>query len=786
VRTTRANRAAPLWGTITMTLRMLLLAAVAGGPMLIAAPAALAQEEAAGPRRVETVTVTARRIEENVQSTPVAVTAISAAQLEAAGPTNASVLQGAVPNLNIVQGRGSGSSANVFIRGVGQPDALATFDPAVGIYVDDVYYSRIRGALLDIFDVERIEVLRGPQGTLYGKNTIGGALKVISKKPDDTFRASIRAGYGDYNAFDVNARVSGPLVEGVLAGGLSLYRGTRDGFVTDPVNPSREYNNKDTSAARAQLSWTVNDALKIDISADYTEENPAMTVGRQENLLFATAFVVAGAIPLSTVPPGEYNFRTTTTPSLPNSQDLTHTGVSVAATWDMTDSLTLKSISAYRELTSDDYIDIDATRFELGDVFVGVEQDQVSQEFQLAYDEGGRIAAVGGLYLLQENIKSNQIAFGDDIFVLRLSPTLSLPVTFERFIRDSLNTYSYAAFGQVDFRLSDKLKLTAGLRYTEETKHYNRATWTRSNQAFLDSGRTPALNFAFNRTVSFDDTSPMVSIDYQASDAVFLFARVSRGFKSGGINGRANGAGQEAPYAPEEATTFEAGVKSDWLDGRLRANATFFVNDYKNFQARVSQPDLAQLAVLNVLNAGKMETSGVELELTAQPNDALTLDAQIGWLDADYKEFRDRRAVNGDRSWQRPAFSPEWTARYAAAYRIDLAETGAITLGADASFRSEMALAVDNSLITAAGFINGLPAVFGQRFPGMWQGDYWLYNARIVWTSADERFTAGLYGKNLTDEVYKTDAQEFSDIAGIQTAYYGAPRTWQFVVSAKY
>jgi iron complex outermembrane receptor protein len=768
-----------------MTLRhRLLLAAVSAAPLFAVAQPALAQDTEV--RRVETVTVTARRIEENQQVVPVAVTAFSAARLEEEGNVTTGALQGAVPNLNIVQGRGSGSSANVFIRGVGQPDALATFDPAVGVYVDDVYYSRIRGALLDIFDVERIEVLRGPQGTLYGKNTIGGALKLVSKKPDDEFRASIRAGYGDYNALDVNARISGPLVEGVLAGGLSLYRGTRDGYVTDPLTPSREYNDKDTSAARGQLAWTVSDSFKVDVAVDYTEENPGMTVGRQENLLFATALVVAGAIPLSTVPPGDFNFRSATTPGLPNSQTLTHWGVSVNATWDISDALTLKSITAYRDLAYDDYIDIDATRFELGDVFVGVEQDQVSQEFQLSYDAGGRIAAVGGLYALQENIASRQQAFGDDIFVLRLAPTLVLPITFDRFIRDSLNTYSYAAFGQVDFRLTDALKVTAGLRYTEENKSYNRATFTRSNQAFLDSARTPALTFAFNRKVSFDDTSPMVSIDYKASENLFFYARAAKGFKSGGINGRANAAGQEVPYAPEEATTYEAGVKSDWLNGRYRVNATIFFNDYKNFQARVTQPDPTLLAVLNVLNAGKLETSGLEVEFAAAPTNALSLEAQIGLLDASYKDFRDRRAVNSDRSFQTPAFAPELTARFAGAYRFEMGEAGALTLGADASFRSEMALAVDNSIITAAGFINGLPAVTGQRFPGMWQDDYWLYNARLVWTSPDERFTAGLYGRNLSDEVYKTDAQEFSDIAGIQTAYYGAPRTWQFIVSAKY
>ena len=239
---------------IRHTFISVLLAGASALP-LAAAPA-LAQEAGAEPETRDVITVTARRREENLQDVPVAISAFNGEDIRLEqGAQDIGGLQGQVPNLNIVQGRGSNSSANIFIRGIGQPDALATFDPGVGVYVDDVYISRIRGALFDIFDLGRIEVLRGPQGTLYGKNTIGGAIKLVSERPGDEPSVDVSATYGSYNQMDLRARFASPLVDDVLSGALSLYRGSRDGFVTDPVTGA-EYNDKNTFAARGSLYYT--------------------------------------------------------------------------------------------------------------------------------------------------------------------------------------------------------------------------------------------------------------------------------------------------------------------------------------------------------------------------------------------------------------------------------------------------------------------------------------------------------------------------------------------------
>nr|QQZ50015.1 TonB-dependent receptor plug domain-containing protein [Phenylobacterium glaciei] len=263
--------------------------------------------------------VTARRVEENLQSTPVAISAFSAETLQRQGATAITDLQGAVPNLNLVQGRASSNSTNIYIRGIGQPDALQTFDPAVGVYVDDVYYSRIRGTQFDLLDLARVEVLRGPQGTLYGKNTIGGALKLVSRQPDQTVRSQSSVSVGNYDLFEAKLALSGP-VSDTLALGFAAMGSARGGYVTDPVN-GQEYNDKHTFASRVALAWTPNDRFRVNASADYTKDKSGLTVGQAQNSLTSAFGPVLYPVPLA-IP--EYNFRTTTTPGLPNETRFEH------------------------------------------------------------------------------------------------------------------------------------------------------------------------------------------------------------------------------------------------------------------------------------------------------------------------------------------------------------------------------------------------------------------------------------------------------------------------------
>jgi iron complex outermembrane receptor protein len=740
-------------------------------PVYAQTPTPPVEDDEAASRDV--VVVTARRTAENLQDVPASVSAFSEETIEKIGATDATGLQGIVPNINIVQGRGSSNATNIFIRGIGQPDALQTFDPAVGFYVDDVYYSRIRGTQLDLFDLQRVEVLRGPQGTLYGKNTIGGAMKVVTRRPGQTPHGLFQATVGDYGLIEAKIAGSGPITD-TLAGGVAFFNTSRDGYVTNPVT-GEDYNDRNATAARLALAWDASPTFKVDWSADYAVEDNALVMGQPVNTL-TTLFGVPLLVLPADVP--EFDFTARPTAGLPNSTQLTHWGSALTASWDISDAITLKSITAYRDLQNSDYVDIDATFLETGDVFVDVNQNQVSQELQATYDDGP-LTLVGGAFYMVENIDSHQEAFGDDVL------TGPGGFTFLRTVDDDLKTTSWAVFANASYALSDQLNISAGVRYTEETKDYFRTTSTFSSFPGLTAN--PA--FAFSIEDTWTDTSPMASIDYRFNDSMLVYGRVARGFKSGGFNGRANNPGEQAPYAPEEVTSYEAGLKSDWLDGDLVANVSVFYNDYKDFQARVSglvtDPGTGLPSPeLSVLNAGSLEISGAELELSYSPFSALMLDAQFGYLDAAYGDFDDTRFAaapyNGSRAFQEPAFSPEWTTRLGGTYEFDLADAGTLRLAGSARFRSRMALAVDNTTLPTL----AVPVV--QEIEGLFQDDYWLYDANLVWTERDGVFSIGLYGQNLADEVYRTDGQEFSSVGGIRTVYYGAPRTIRVVLTARY
>jgi iron complex outermembrane receptor protein len=713
------------------------------------------------------IVVTARRTEESLQRVPASVSAFDARALDRIQATDPTGLQGAVPNLNIVQGRGSSNAMNIYIRGIGQPDALQTFDPAVGVYVDDVYLSRIRGTQLDLLDLERVEVLRGPQGTLYGKNTIGGALKFVSRKPGQQFRASGSIAVGSYDQFELKGSASGPISE-TLAAGFAVMRAKRDGFVEDSAD-DREYNDKDTIAGRAALAFTPSSSVRVDLTADYAHDDAKLNVGQPLNSL---TYLIGGgtllALP-SNPDPDDYNFKGRTTPGLPNSTKLTHWGLAGTAAIDLTEGLTLKSITAYRKLKTDDYVDIDATEKEVGDVFVGVDQKQLSQEFQLEVNTGP-LSGVAGLYYLKENIKSHQEAFADDL----IGPLLGNP-TFLRTIDDDLETTSYAAYANASFEITPELRLSAGARYTHEKKDYFRTTSTFSSSPLL----TSVTPFLFDVKDHWNDFSPMASIDYQIAPNVMIYARAAKGFKSGGFNGRANSVAERTQYDPEKVTSYEIGLRSTIAD-QLRFNLTGFYNDYKDFQARVAGTGLDPVTdlpspVLSVINAGELRIKGVEMEAAWTPIKEVLVDAQVGYLNADYKDFDDGRFPDGSRAFQTPAFAPKWTMRFGAQYSLDLGGSGSVTLGGQTRYKSNTALAVDNTIIGTTTEIDGL-----------FQPGYWLHDARIVWEDAARHFAIGLYGNNLADKRYKTDGQEFSSIGSIRTVYYGAPRTFTLRLTARY
>ncbi len=483
--------------------------------------------------------------------------------------------------------------------------------------------SRIQGALFKLYDIERIEVLRGPQGTLYGKNTPGGAIRLITRTPGQDFEAQAGLLFGNFGRVSAKAYLSGPLSDN-FAMGFSVLYDERDGFVTDPSD-GREYNDEDTLVARLKGNWDVSDNVNITFSADYTTEDVALTLGRAEDALISIDFAT-GVVLRQPPPTGDWNFLTRTSMSDTPGQEVDHYGGNVTVKWDINSDLSLKSITAYRKLETASYIDIDATEWEIGDVFVGLDQNQFSQEFQLLGNNGRNLNWVAGLYYLKEDVPSDQMAFADDFLLFAGSP-----ISFLRTINDDLETKSYAAFGQIDWAFADNWNLGIGLRYTKEEKDYFRTTSTFSNLPLLNAD--PA--FEFNDSDDWSDWTPTFTLDYAMNDNVRWYGRLAKGFKSGGFNGRANSAPDVSTFDPETVWTGEIGAKTTMAGGTFRANYALFYSQYDDFQARVSVADGIDFR-FPVLNAAELDIKGAEVEMTWLPVDPLQLSAQVGYLDAEY------------------------------------------------------------------------------------------------------------------------------------------------------
>ena len=726
-----------------------LLVGAAGSAAAQDAPAAKQGEQEA--KTLDAVTVTARRRAESIQDVPVAVSAFGADDLKDMQASGIDGLQGAVPNANIVQGRGSANSVNAFIRGIGQPDALQTFDPGVGLYVDDVYYSRINGALFSLFDVSQVEVLRGPQGTLYGKNSTGGAIKVSTRNPFDHEGGAAELTVGDYGRREGSFYYSGKFSE-TFAASIAGAKIVNDGYVENRAG-GHNFNDDDTEALRVKLAFKPSDAFSATLALDHTKQDAALTMGRPMAPLLQTSIVPAGVTVLQPGETGDWDRSAETSFSPDKGQTLKHDGASLAMDWDINEQWRLKSITAYRKLKTESYIDIDASKYELGDVLVALDQDQKSQEFQLHYDNGSNLHLTFGAYWMKEHVTSYQEAYADDLFTF-----LGSPVDFLRTIGDDLTTTSTAAFAHANWEFAPTWTLAAGVRWTKDKKDYERTTSTFWGPALASlNGTVP-----FPKTsASWTATTPSISLQKKFSAGLMGYVSANRGYKSGGFNGRANTAYDvlNAKYDPEFVWTYEAGLKAQSADGRQRGGITAFVSDYKDFQARVSQ----DVGTFPVLNAAELDIKGIELEGSTLVGAATTITAQFSWLDAKYKRFDDFRldpdyaGYDLNVSHDHVPFSPKVTARVAVQHGFDLANGSRLAIGGDLSYRGTTWLSVDNRDVLKQDYYS-VVGVYG-----VWDSPQYTWQVR-----------AGV--RNLTDETYMTEGQEFASVGNIQTAYYGLPR----------
>ena len=430
-------------------------------------------------------------------------------------------------------------------------------------------------------------------------------------------------------------------------------------------------------------------------------------------------------------------------------------------TWDIDKAWTLKSITAFRKLKTHSYIDIDGSKWELGDVLVALDQKQTSQEFQLHYDNGSNLHATFGAYWMEEQVPSYQEAYGDDIYLVQ-----GKPASFLRTIADDLATTSTAAFAHVNWEFVPTWTLAAGVRWTRDKKDYERTTSTFWSSTGLVYGLFPVT--ILNGTVPFPKVSgswtavtPSVSLQKKFSDGLMGYVSANRGYKAGGFNGRANSAYDvlHAKYDPEFVWTYETGLKAQSADGRRRGGITAFVSKYKDFQARVSQDP----STFPVLNAAALDIKGLELEGSAMLGQATTISGQMSWLDAKYDRFDDFRLDPGYAGYDpnlnhdHVPFSPKFTARVGINHSIPLDDAGTLSFGGDVSHRTRTWLSVDNRGVLS-------------------QSAYTLVGVYGVWDSPEYKWQVRAGVRNLTDKSYMIEGQEFASVANIQTAYYGLPR----------
>ena len=734
-------------------------ACAAAAAALCAVPAVLAQEAPAGRSAaaggLEEITVTARRREEMLQDVPISLSAFSGEDLESAGAIDITWLQQTTPNLTLQVARGSNSTLIAFIRGIGQQDPLWGFEPGVGLYVDDVYVARPQGAVLDIFDIERIEVLRGPQGTLYGRNTIGGAIKYVTRPLGDEARFDGRVNIGSYNQRDVIASMAAPVTDTLSVGGsFALYR--RDGYGKNKLTGEEHYN-KDVDAARFSAEWRPADALLFRLAADWVQDSSNARHGHREA---PGAGLTAGEPVLKNI----YDTRG----GIGSKNRVETDGVSLLAQWALNDVFTLKSITAYREGDTDTVIDFDNSPAPALDVPGLYADRQFTQELQLLF-EGQRWQGVAGLFYLDAMARGKF-----DTIVGLINTTIATS--------GQVDTESVAAFADVSFDITDALSASVGGRWTSDDREgtvYRQNFTGLYSPLFGNDAAIPGLvRSNYTNDKSFDEFTPRVSVTYEFSDDLTTYAAYSEGFKSGGFDMRGDAVltpDTVDGYDPEYVKSYEVGLKGSVFDQRLGFNLALFRADYEGQQITRQEPTVTGSIASFVDNAADSTIQGVELEGTIRFTDNLTATYGVGYVDAEFDRYTSTTVVanptpppatitvpidlSDTAQFQN---TPEWNANLALSYRHDLVERGSVLGTVRGSYRSEYTMfEFENPLIDQT-------------------DDYTLLDVDLVWTLANGRTTLGAHGRNLTDEAYKIGGYYFpgATFGNAVSSFYGPPRTY--------
>ncbi len=722
----------------------------------LCAPAAFAQEAADAPAAdadsLERIVVTARKREETIQDVPVAVTAFTADSLDKLNVEDLSDLDAQVPNLTIYAARGSSSTITAYIRGVGQSDPLWGVDPGVGLYLDDVYIARPQGALLDVFDVGRVEVLRGPQGTLYGKNTIGGAIKYVSKPLPEEFEGFASLTVGNYSQLDAKAAIGGPLFghDSGIRARLSVASLNRDGFGENVVT-KQPVSDKEINALRFAIGAFSQEDFDVQFAFDWMDDQSGV---RGARMLAPNRFVPTAA-PMDS----RYDVRN----GMPNVNDTEMKGASVTVNWRPNESWALKYVGAKRESDTETNIDFDTLQNKIADVKAFYSDEQTSNELQANYDGGGRARGVFGVYRFHGRAGGQVL---NNFFNLLFGDT-----------QGNVYTSSTALYADWTFDLTERLKLDVGARYTDEDKHA-----VVLNRGYSDSTYSTPISIAanFDKTINFKNTSPKISLDYQVNDDIMIYGLASRGFKSGGYNIRAQATAvprSAEPFQDESVDSFEIGSKMSFLDNRLFLNLSAFHNKYKDIQLSVftsydSNNDGIDDAFFgDFTNAGRGTVNGLEVEYQWLPTSHWAISGNLAWLDAKYDEYMYKNTNIAHQ--QEFTNAPDFSGALNVEYRTELGGMGSLSARIGYSYQS--------SVVATTEVVRD--PVTGATATPISQDGYGLINAGAIW-KLNNAWSFSLQGTNLADEEYLTTGYNLVSSLGVLTGFYGPPR--QYTLTARY
>lgn len=692
--------------------------------------------------QIEEIIVTAERREASLQETAISISVMDEKTLAEYGSSRLVELGDFAPNVKMHEMPGKAGAATS-MRGFYNAETIATFDPKVALYLDGVLIGKNTGSAFDILDLERVEILRGPQGTLYGRNTTGGAINMITRKPTDVLEGSLSVTMGAYNQRDLKGSVNVPLLgaNGVLSDSaqsslnLKVTLGTlnRDGYWDNPVW-GNEPGDKNRDVAHVQLHWLASDALSVMYAYDKTDIDEVPWPGQ-----------VVGYNPVTQAQLAPYmgDGGSSDRPMDADSwmeADIEGHGLTVE--WALDENLSLVSITALRKMENDSYTDSDATPRFVFHNQAGDKIDTFTEELRLVGSAmDSRLEYVAGGFFMDEDIK--------DSYSVNIMPRFGM---LKSGLFATAKNEIWALFGQVTYDLTDRLELAGGLRYTKEDRQMTRNDWS-----FIPAFGTNTVTFIGDVDKNFYNTSGMLSLSYKWNEDLMSYAKVSTGYASGGFNPRSpTPALFSIGYDEETVISYEVGLKSSWLEDRLLFNVAVFYNDFKDLQV----PMLTADARNNLGNADKATIKGFEAEVRAVPIENLEIGGGYGYLDPEYETFFDPFGNNvKNNEWaQAPQDSLNFFSRYVVPAFLSL---GDLSLRLDWSYRSKY------SLLTS---------------PGNMVGSYDFLNARIgldeMRGPGETTFSVAIWGKNLTDELYYTSGYNLVSSLGFNTRYVGAPRTF--------